>query len=108
MSGSWFEVVTISRRFVTGLYPYIVILFHQLISLSRREEVEEKTYKPAPSRALYTRRGGVERSHEGVVGAPLLDDELLERAVVQHAASALALRGGRREVLPEEGVVDVA
>ena len=65
------------------------------------------TYKPAPTRALDARGGSVERDDEGVVGAPLLDDELLERALMQHATGALALGGRRREVLPEERVVDV-
>ena len=63
--------------------------------------------EPAPAGALDGRSGGVELLLEGIEGAPLLDDGLLEGAVAEGAAVALALRRGGREVLPEERVVDV-
>ena len=66
-----------------------------------------KTHEPAPAGALDGRSGGVELLLEGVEGAPLLDDGLLEGTVTEGAAVALALGRGGREVLPEERVVDV-
>ena len=66
------------------------------------------TYNPAPAGALDGGGGGVELLLEVVERAEGLDNGVLERAVAERAAVALALGGRAREVLPEEGVVDVA
>lgn len=65
-------------------------------------------YHPAPAGALDARGGGVERLLQVVEAAERLVDSLLERAVVQLSAVALALRRRGRKVRPEEGVVDVS
>ena len=72
-----------------------------------RAKEGRKTHEPAPARALDGGGGSVKLLDEVVEGAPLLEDGLLERTIAEGATVALALRGGRREVLPEEGVVDV-
>ena len=70
-------------------------------------EDRESTHEPAPAGALDGGRGRVELLDEGVDGAPVLLDGGLEGAGVDGTTVALALRLGRREVLPEERVVDV-
>ena len=65
------------------------------------------THEPAPAGALDGSGRRVELGGELVDGAPGLDDGILEGAVAEDTAVALALRRGTREVLPEEGVVDV-
>ena len=66
-----------------------------------------KTHEPAPAGALDGSSGSVELLLEVVEGAERLDDRVLEGAVAEDTAVALALRRGACEVLPEEGVVDV-
>ena len=66
------------------------------------------TYEPAPAGALDARGGGVELLLEVLEGAEDGGDSLLERAVLEDTAVALALRGRGREVGPEERVVNVA
>ena len=73
-----------------------------------KNQGERGTYKPTPAGTLDTKSSGVELLLEGVDRAPLGDDSLLERAVLEHTAVALTTNSGRGEVLPEEGVVDVA
>ena len=65
------------------------------------------TYNPAPAGALDSSSGRVKLLLEVVDGAPGLEDRLLERPILEVTTVALALRLGRREVLPEEGVVDM-
>ena len=70
-------------------------------------EDRESTHEPAPARALDGGRGRVELLDEDVDRAPVLLDGRLEGAGIDRPTVALALRLGGREVLPEEGVVDV-
>ena len=65
------------------------------------------TYNPAPAGTLNSSSGRVELLLEVVDGSPSLEDRLLERSILEVTTVALALRLGRREVLPEEGVVDM-
>ena len=67
------------------------------------------TYEPTPARTLNGRRRGIEFLEEVLDGAKVMLDRIFEGAVLENAAVALdvfAVRGGR-EVLPEEGVIDV-
>ena len=63
--------------------------------------------EPAPAGALDGSSGRIELLLEVINGAPSLEDRLLKRSVLEVTTVALALRLGRREVLPEEGVVDM-
>ena len=67
-----------------------------------------ETYDPAPARALDASSGRVEFFLELIHRSPALADGSLQRAILEHAAVALALGRRGREVLPEERVVDVA
>ena len=66
------------------------------------------THKPSPARALDTESRGSELSLEVLERTEGLDDGILEWTVTEDTASALALGGGRREILPEERVVDMS
>ena len=74
---------------------------------SMEDRTRQGTHEPAPAGALDGSGRRVELGDELVDGAPGLDDGLLEGAVAEDTAVALALRRGACEVLPEEGVVDV-
>jgi len=63
--------------------------------------------EPAPPRALDAEGRGIELLLEGIEATKVAVDGLLEGPILEDAAVA-ALGGGRREVLPEERVVDVA
>ncbi len=102
--GSWLAVVVISRRLFVGFSPYI----HSSAPPHNCFEHDKDTHEPAPARSLDTSSGGVELLLECLDGAPGTDDSLLQRAVGELAALALTLRRSRREVLPEQGVVDVS
>ena len=65
------------------------------------------THKPAPSTSLNRQRRSIELLLEVVNAAPRLVDRILERSRSDLPAIA-ALIGRRREVLPEQRVVDVS
>jgi len=69
---------------------------------------KKHTHEPSPAGALDPSSSGVKLLLQVINTAERLINGDLERASFQHAAVALPLRGGRREVLPEQGVVDVA
>lgn len=69
---------------------------------------KKHTHEPSPAGALDPSSSGVKLLLEVINTAERLINGDLERASFQHAAVALPLRRGRREVLPEQGVVDVA
>jgi len=69
--------------------------------------VRWETYDPAPTRALDPSSSRVELLLQDVQRTPALADGSLERAVLERAAVTLVLDSRRREVLPEERVVDV-
>jgi hypothetical protein len=91
-------VVTISSFFVVGLYPYAKAVKPRTIAVGN-----EVTHQPAPAATLNGRRLRVQLLLEGVEPAKVALDELLE--LTPGELAALSVRG--REVLPEEGVVDV-
>jgi len=64
--------------------------------------------EPSPARALNSSGARVERLLERIDGSELLLDGRLEWSITELAPGALALGRRRREVLPEEGVVDMA
>lgn len=67
-----------------------------------------KTYEPSPAGTLDAEGRSVELLLEVIEAAEGLLDGLLQGAVLELASGALALLGGRSEVGPEQGVVDVA
>lgn len=75
--------------------------------ISKSNEEQKNTHDPTPTGSLMGRRLGIERLLEAVEAAERLIDGVLERAGLEDTAAA-ALVGGRRHVLPEERVVDVA
>lgn len=77
------------------------------LSFCARDTQSGGTHEPAPAGALDGRGGRVELLLEVVERAEGLRDGLLEGAVTESTTVALALGGRAREVLPEEGVVDV-
>jgi hypothetical protein len=69
---------------------------------------KQGTYQPAPSGTLDTCRGGIELLLERFERTEGLVNGILERTRLQGTTVTLPLAGGRREVLPEERVVDVS
>ena len=67
-----------------------------------------KTYEPAPTGTLDGRRGRIELLFESVERAKGGVDARPQRAFPEHAPYALVPGYRGRQVLPEEGVVDVA
>lgn len=96
--------MTISKRFVEGFNPY-------KMAKIRRNPIKTKritTYKPSPARALNTGGGGVELLFQVIETAESVNDRIFQRAVLESAPIALALRCSRSQVLPEQGMVDMA
>lgn len=63
------------------------------------------TNEPAPARTLKTEEFSTEGFDEGIVGSPSRNDSLTQD---RRMADIISRGAGWSEVLPEEGVVDVA
>lgn len=70
--------------------------------------VDGNTYEPAPAGTLDGRRGRIELLFESVERAKGGIDGCLQRAFLEHATVTVTLGRRRRQVRPEEGVIDVA
>ena len=67
------------------------------------------TYKPAPARALNSQSSGIKLFNKVLGRAKIMLDSVLQGTILENPTVALDMCTvwSRREVLPEEGVVDV-
>lgn len=63
----------------------------------------KRAYEPTPTRAMNRGSSGIELFLEFLNGTEGFDDFILQRAVTEFTP----MFGGRREILPEEGMVDM-
>lgn len=110
------SVISYTYLKIVGMLPHINtknrhISTSNWVLILRRRNIKTtlrpaSTDEPAPATALDSQKLSAERLHKGILRAPAGDDSILQRR--RCAGEAVTGCARRSQVLPEEGVVDVA